>query len=183
MDQRGGFCEGDESQGPSNTRHTLGKFAMPVKFIRSVEINYIEITGTIEAETKAAILLDDGVKKVWLPKSQLEDIDIQESIVVVRMPEWLAIDRDGLEYWCRGCKADVQKRNREKRAMEKNPAPLPKKQKSGNGRRRQGRRSSTTLATPDEIINALKIGIRKEAADEIFVTLGKTLSLLRERFA
>ncbi len=92
-------------------------------------------------------------------------------------------NRDGFENWCRDCKALAQKRLRERRAMEKNPAPLIKEQKSGNGRRRNTRDSETTRATPDEIIKALKIGIRKEAADEIFLQLGQSLAQLRERFA
>lgn len=61
-----------------------------MKRIKSVDIDYIEIAGTIKAETDKAILLDDGVKEVWLPKSQLEDIDRQKKIAIVTMPEWLA---------------------------------------------------------------------------------------------
>lgn len=66
-----------------------------MKRIKSVGIDYIEITGTIEAETEKAILLNDGNLTRWLPKSQCEDIERQEKgVVVVTMPEWLAINKE-----------------------------------------------------------------------------------------
>ena len=66
-----------------------------MKRIKSVGIDYIEIAGTIEAETDKAILLNDGAQKVWLPKSQVEDIDRQEKgVAIVTMPEWLACQKE-----------------------------------------------------------------------------------------
>lgn len=64
-----------------------------MKKIKSVNCNYIEITGVIKFETKKAVLFYDGSKEVWIPKSQLEDIDYQENSVIITVPEWLAIDK------------------------------------------------------------------------------------------
>jgi hypothetical protein len=63
-----------------------------MKRIRSTDGDYIELCGTIEAETEKAILFFDGIKKVWLPKSQLEDIEwnADRKTVTVTMKEWLA---------------------------------------------------------------------------------------------
>lgn len=64
------------------------------KFIRSVDKNYIEITGEWRAETDRAIRINDGTKDVWLPKSQLENIEMDGFIVTITMPEWLAHDKE-----------------------------------------------------------------------------------------
>ena len=52
--------------------------------------NPIEIAGEIHEDRPASYLFYDGSKIVTLPKSQVEwDPDDK----VMRMPEWLAIDR------------------------------------------------------------------------------------------
>lgn len=71
------------------------------KLIRSVDKNYIELVGQIRFETQpdnprsGAILFYDGDKEVWLPKSQIEDIDLEiaEPMAQVTIPEWLAMER------------------------------------------------------------------------------------------
>lgn len=51
--------------------------------------NLIDIAGEIRRETDHAILLFDGNKEVWLPKSQVED----NRDGTIAMPEWLAKER------------------------------------------------------------------------------------------
>jgi len=65
------------------------------KLIRSVDQNYIEITGQIKYETDKAMLLFDGKKEVWIPKSQIEGIEKKERrMVAVVIPEWLAMEKE-----------------------------------------------------------------------------------------
>lgn len=49
----------------------------------------IDIACKILNETDKAIRIDDGTKKEWLPKSQIED----NKDGTVTMPEWLAIEK------------------------------------------------------------------------------------------
>ena len=49
----------------------------------------IEIAGEKHHETPNAILWFDGIKKVWIPKSQIED----EQKDYILIPEWLAYDK------------------------------------------------------------------------------------------
>jgi len=64
------------------------------KLIRSVDKNYIEITGQIKYETDKAILLFDGKKEVWVPKSQIEDMEREKNMITITIPEWLAIEKE-----------------------------------------------------------------------------------------
>lgn len=75
-------------------RYLIAITERPMKRIRSVGMDYIEITGTIEAETERAILLNDGARKVWIPKSQLEDVERRGGIAIITMAEWLAIEKE-----------------------------------------------------------------------------------------
>ena len=50
---------------------------------------YIEISGEKHHETDVAILWFDGSKKVWIPKSQIED----EGKDFILIPEWLALEK------------------------------------------------------------------------------------------
>lgn len=45
----------------------------------------VEISAVIQRQSDKAVLIHDGITKIWLPKSQIE-IDGN----TVRMPEWLA---------------------------------------------------------------------------------------------
>lgn len=58
---------------------------MPEIFEDSVEIDV-----DIKYETKDAVLVSDGDIDVWIPKSQLDDIDYKEKTILI--PEWLAHD-------------------------------------------------------------------------------------------
>ena len=40
-------------------------------------------------ETELAIMVTDGVKTVWLPKSQIEIFAEEDKYVRVEVPEWL----------------------------------------------------------------------------------------------
>ena len=54
----------------------------------------IDITCTIRQETERAIMIDDGVNRVWLPLSQIEvEIRPEKNCSVVTLPEWLAKDK------------------------------------------------------------------------------------------
>jgi len=48
-----------------------------MKRISSVYMDYIEIDGVVKAVTQKAILFNDGLRDVWVPKFQLEDIEIK----------------------------------------------------------------------------------------------------------
>ena len=48
-----------------------------------------EISAVIRHETKAAWLIFDGAKEVWVPKSMIEDNDDG----TFTMPEWLAKEK------------------------------------------------------------------------------------------
>ncbi|MEL6758188.1 MAG: hypothetical protein AAFP81_17285 [Pseudomonadota bacterium] len=54
----------------------------------------VDLSMEIHHETASALLLsDDGdrANAVWIPKSQIEDIDrSKEPIIEVSIPEWLA---------------------------------------------------------------------------------------------
>ena len=50
----------------------------------------VDITAVLRHETDAAYLIDDGVTKVWVPKSQVEMNDDG----TFTMPEWLAQEKE-----------------------------------------------------------------------------------------
>lgn len=50
----------------------------------------VDIAAELRHETDAAYLVDDGTRKVWLPKSEVE-YDVGEGTFT--MPEWLALDK------------------------------------------------------------------------------------------
>lgn len=56
----------------------------------------VDVTMQLHAETgKAVLVSDDGdkAKAVWLPLSQCEIEKKRDGIVIVTLPEWLAIQR------------------------------------------------------------------------------------------
>ena len=53
---------------------------------------YEEISGEVLIEKELAILFYDGAKKVWIPKSQIDDpseFEIGKNFILL-IPEWLA---------------------------------------------------------------------------------------------
>lgn len=57
--------------------------------------NLVDLALHLDHETDAAILVsDDGEKKVWLPKSQVEfEPDARGDGVTVTLPQWLAEEK------------------------------------------------------------------------------------------
>lgn len=51
----------------------------------------VEISGTIEHETAKAWLFNDGVRKIWMPKSQCTWDEAEKLLTV---PEWLAYEKE-----------------------------------------------------------------------------------------
>ena len=50
----------------------------------------VDIAGEIRHETEKAYLFYDGIKEIWIPKSQCQwDPDAKE----MTMPEWIAKDK------------------------------------------------------------------------------------------
>lgn len=49
-----------------------------------------DFAGKKIGETNAAIRVDDGTKKVWFPKSQIEE----NGDGTFTIPEWLAIEKE-----------------------------------------------------------------------------------------
>lgn len=50
----------------------------------------IEVAGRVLNETDKAIRFDDGVREVWLPKSQVE----VNTDGTISLPEWLAKEKE-----------------------------------------------------------------------------------------
>jgi len=53
----------------------------------------VDISGELKAETAKAVLLFDGTREAWLPKSQIEIERRADGTVEVTLPEWLAKDK------------------------------------------------------------------------------------------
>ena len=53
----------------------------------------VEIPCEVVRETEKAVLIDDGTKKVWLPKSQME-IQQEGKTTIAVMPERLAMEKE-----------------------------------------------------------------------------------------
>ncbi len=54
--------------------------------------NDVEIMVEVRMETTQAILVNDSVRDVWLPKSQVEIVE-GSGKTYVQLPEWLALER------------------------------------------------------------------------------------------
>ena len=57
----------------------------------------VEFCGEIKHETDMAYLVNDGTNDVWIPKSQVEEMervkpDADDYIFII--PEWLAIEKE-----------------------------------------------------------------------------------------
>lgn len=55
----------------------------------SIRERLVDITAEIKAETDEAYRLYDGAKTEWVPKSQVERIDV----ITFTMPKWLAQEK------------------------------------------------------------------------------------------
>lgn len=52
-----------------------------------------EFYATRVKETDRAILVNDGVYDIWLPKSLVEILEIKGDDLEISLPEWLAVDK------------------------------------------------------------------------------------------
>lgn len=53
----------------------------------------IDVVCKIMIDRPNAILVSDGTKQVWLPKSQVEIYENESKFASITMPEWLAIEK------------------------------------------------------------------------------------------
>jgi hypothetical protein len=51
----------------------------------------IEIACEVRRETTLAVLIFDGTREVWVPKSHISDEAVDKSSIFI--PEWLAIEK------------------------------------------------------------------------------------------
>jgi len=78
------FCDLDD---------TYDKFTKPAKKKHSKQPDLVLVDfDDILRVTPKAYLFDIGDSKIWIPKSQISDLDIAES--TFKIPEWLAIDKE-----------------------------------------------------------------------------------------
>ena len=59
----------------------------------------VDISVEVKHETKAAVLVTDGDKEVWLPKSLIKEgfelTYIKDKVIELTLPEWLCL-KNGL---------------------------------------------------------------------------------------
>lgn len=65
---------------------------------RKLESNeYTEIACEVRIKTDRAVLIHDGAREAWIPRSQIEDPDPQDmqigSHITLLIPVWLATDK------------------------------------------------------------------------------------------
>ncbi len=60
----------------------------------SERVDLVDVTVKLKHETKAAWLVSDGDRDVWLPKSQCELEHGKDMVCIVTMPEWLAVEKE-----------------------------------------------------------------------------------------
>ncbi len=53
----------------------------------------VDLTGLIKINREKAVLFNDGARDAWLPKSLIEITPVDRGLVVVAVPEWLALDK------------------------------------------------------------------------------------------
>lgn len=66
------------------------------KLLRSPDGNLVEFACELEAETTFAILVTDGTKEYWIPRSQIHETELpgpRPADLVIYLPEWLAYEK------------------------------------------------------------------------------------------
>ena len=53
-----------------------------------VDIHYDKIVG----QSDAAILVEVEEEEIWIPKSQINDVDLKKHVLTIK--EWIAIEKD-----------------------------------------------------------------------------------------
>jgi len=63
-----------------------------------VNKEYTEIACEVHIKTDRAILIHDGAREAWIPRSQIEDPDPEDmaigSHITLLIPTWLAQEKD-----------------------------------------------------------------------------------------
>ena len=58
---------------------------------------FIEIACEVRVKTDRAVLIHDGAREAWIPRSQIEDPDSDDmeigQHITLMIPEWLAKDK------------------------------------------------------------------------------------------
>ncbi len=60
----------------------------------SARAGKVEVVGQIVGETEKAILLSDGTRREWLPRSKVLIEKNRDGTVTVLMAEWLAKEKE-----------------------------------------------------------------------------------------
>lgn len=55
--------------------------------------DFTRIACEVRHDTELAVLIFDGEREVWLPKSQVEIVHESDGSTVATMPEWMAIKK------------------------------------------------------------------------------------------
>ena len=54
----------------------------------------VEIACEIKHETDSAYLISDGTREAWIPKSQIASEEEDAGVLVLNIPEWLAMEKE-----------------------------------------------------------------------------------------
>lgn len=78
---------------------TAFNYCYPCVFLTPKEVNMatkeIEIACTVKHETDKAMLINDGDKDVWIPKSKITDYSETGNVIEsIFIPEWLALEKE-----------------------------------------------------------------------------------------
>ena len=66
-----------------------------MKTIKDLDGDLVEITIPITHQTEKAILtVSESAKPVWIPKSQIVEIEFHGGEATIIIPEWLAYDKE-----------------------------------------------------------------------------------------
>lgn len=59
-------------------------------------VGTVEVCGAMVRETEQAVLINDGNREAWIPKSQILQFeqDFKAGLITVIIPEWLAIEKE-----------------------------------------------------------------------------------------
>jgi len=53
----------------------------------------VEVAVEYITETEAAILVLDPPDEIWIPKSLIEDMEMEDKLLILKIPEWFALKK------------------------------------------------------------------------------------------